>query len=203
MKDLDVKGGVLALSTIVIMFLLCLFLAQAHAAENDMVWGSSLYQDPKASRIGDLVTVLIVEDSKAAQVSSTERGKQAGVAFTSSDALGDLPQFSAKGQTSYQGDLTTKRTTAVKATVTATVTSIYPNGNLFIEGKKQATVNGENLEVSVSGVVRPVDVRPGNMISSDYIADSHITYKGVKEKGFWSMWTKIITFPFRLLEPLF
>jgi flagellar L-ring protein precursor FlgH len=203
MKNVDIKGGMLAFGTIVFTFLLFLCIQEVRAAGNDMVWGGSLYQDPKASRIGDLLTVLIMEDSKASQASTTERGKQAGVDFTSSGALDKLPQLSANGQTSYKGDLKTNRTTAVKATVTATVTSIYPNGNLLIEGQKNATVNGEILEVSVKGVVRPMDIQSGNVINSDYIADSHIVYKGVKEKGFWSAWAKVLTFPFRLLEPLF
>jgi flagellar L-ring protein precursor FlgH len=203
MKNIDIKGCAACGSAIVLMFLFFSLAARVHGAENSADWGSLLYSDPKASRVGDLVTVLIYENSKALQESGTERGKTASAGLTADGVLADLPQFSGKGETYYKGDLATNRTTSVKATVTATVTSIYPNGNLQIEGSKHAVVNGEQLEVTVTGVVRPMDIQIGNLVSSDYLADSKIVYKGVKEKGFWRMWTNILTFPFRLLEPLF
>jgi flagellar L-ring protein precursor FlgH len=199
---MDVKGCVIATGAIVFMFVFFMLAARVQGVENN-VWGSSLYEDPKASRVGDLVTVLIMEASKAEQVSGTERGKTASVGVTSDGVLADLPQLSGKGESYYKGDLSTNRTTSVKATVTAMVTGIQPNGNLQVEGSKHTTVNGEQLEVTVAGVVRPVDIQPGNVVSSDYLANSNIVYKGVKEKGFWRMWASVLTFPFRLLEPLF
>jgi flagellar L-ring protein precursor FlgH len=203
MKSLDVKGCAVATGAIVFMFVLFMLAARVQGMDNSMVWGSSLYEDPKASRVGDLVTVLIMEDSKAKQVTGTERGKTASVGVATDGVLADLPQLSGKGETYYKGDLATNRTTSVKATVTAMVTGIQPNGNLQIEGGKHTTVNGEQLEVTVTGLVRPVDIQPGNMVSSDYLANSNIVYKGVKEKGFWRVCSSVLTFPFRLLEPLF
>ena len=203
MNKRDIKGCLMCLGSIVGLFILVLSLGRVSGAEDNLVWGSSLYQDPKASRIGDLVTVMIVEDSKSEQASLTERGKEAALGASSTGLLSRIPGFSAKGETDYKGDLTTARTTEVKATVTAMVTGIYPNGNLQIEGSKHAVVNGERLEVTISGVIRPLDIQPGNVITSNYMANSNIEYKGIKKKGFWRTWTSILTFPFRLLEPLF
>ena len=202
-RKIDIKGCLYCLSLIVLLFVVMSLLSNIYGQENDMVWGASLYEDPKASRIGDLVTILIVEDSKAEQSYATARGKEANLAASTTGALDRIPPFSAQGMTEYKGDLSTTRATEVKATLTAMVTSIYPNGNLFVEGTKNTKVNGERMEVSVTGIIRPLDIQVGNIITSDYIANSNIEYKGMKKKGFWKIWKKIVTFPFRLLEPLF
>lgn len=199
----DIKGCLVCLGSIIMLFILVLAFGRTMGADESVVWGMSLYEDPKASRIGDLVTVMVLEDSKAEQASLTERGRQASLGMTNTGLLSKIPGFSGKGETDYKGDLTTSRSTEVKATVTAMVTGIYPNGNLQIEGSKSAVVNGERLEVTVSGIIRPLDIQPGNVITSNYMANSNIEYKGLKKKGFWRTWTSILTFPFRLLEPLF
>lgn len=208
-RQIDLAGCIACMSVVLALFLVFTGIDKAYGSQENNRWGASLYQDAKASNIGDLVTIFIIEDSKAEQNVATQRGKEAGAGVNvtgklgSSRLLGRVSPFTAGGNSDYTSDLSTSRTTEVKATVTALVTNIYPNGNLFIEGTKNAEVNGERLEVTVTGIVRPSDIRAGNVITSDKIANSNIVYKGTKKKGFWRTVGAIATFPFRLFEPLF
>jgi flagellar L-ring protein precursor FlgH len=64
------------------------------------------------------------------------------------------------------------------ATISARVVEVFPNGNLFIEGRREISTNGETLIVMVSGIVRPEDVESNNSIQSKFIADAKIVYTG-------------------------
>jgi flagellar L-ring protein precursor FlgH len=81
--------------------------------------------------------------------------------------------LNGQGQTTRQTDLTT--------TLSARVTHVLPNGYLVVEGSKDIQVNSERQTVSVRGVVRPVDLSPGNLVPSTSLADLevHINGKGV------------------------
>jgi flagellar L-ring protein FlgH len=58
------------------------------------------------------------------------------------------------------------------------VTHVLPNGYLVLEGAKDVMVNSEHQLVTVRGVVRPVDLSPGNTIRSDQIAQMEIKING-------------------------
>ena len=58
------------------------------------------------------------------------------------------------------------------------MTHVLPNGYLVLEGTKDVMVNSERQIVTVRGVVRPVDLSPGNVIHSDQIAQLEIKVNG-------------------------
>ena len=64
------------------------------------------------------------------------------------------------------------------ATIAVRVTKVLDNGNLVIEGTKVVEVNDEKGLIKVTGIVRPRDIQPNNMIYSSSIADAQITYSG-------------------------
>ena len=64
------------------------------------------------------------------------------------------------------------------ATVTAVVTQVLPNGNLVIEGSREVTVNNEQELIVLSGVVRPKDISPGNVVLSTALGNGQIAYYG-------------------------
>ncbi len=64
------------------------------------------------------------------------------------------------------------------ARITARVSRVLENGNLFIEGARQLTVNAEEQYIVISGIVRPEDITSDNLVSSQYIADARIVYTG-------------------------
>jgi flagellar L-ring protein precursor FlgH len=55
---------------------------------------------------------------------------------------------------------------------------VFPNGNLYIEGKKDVIINNERQYIMISGIIRPEDIAPGNSITSDLIANARIEYSG-------------------------
>ena len=84
-------------------------------------------------------------------------------------------QLTAGGSTTRGSSLTTKMTTRVVEEL--------PNGILKIEGKQNITVNGEEQEIVVSGLIRTQDISPDNTILSTYVADAEISFKGAGVLG--------------------
>lgn len=145
--------------------------------------GNSLYADHKAHRVGDIITVLVVEEAVASSKASTSTDKNTGVEV---DVRGGMKEksflplvgvrggagndFSGKGQTERQGVL--------KARISATVVNVRENGDLEIEGSREVVVNGERELTTLRGVVRPSDISTQNTVYSYNVAEAQIAYKG-------------------------
>lgn len=144
-----------------------------------------LFRDARASKVGDLITVVISINDKAVFGNITERSRNSeiGNAF---DGSGNMPLLSgaidgtanARGKTSTKGDAKINRSEQIQLSVAAMVREILPNGNLLISGSQELRVNFELRELIVSGIVRPRDVSRDNTISYDKIAEARISYGG-------------------------
>lgn len=150
-----------------------------------------LFIDNKARGINDLVNVLIVESSSAANEASTEAGKNSSVSANIGNFFGLMESFrrtnrnispeallSTNFQSNFSGSGTTSRSGTITANVEALVREVLPNGHLYIEGSKRITLNNETQLITVSGTIRPEDIRPDNTILSSLIADVRIKYTG-------------------------
>jgi flagellar L-ring protein precursor FlgH len=71
-----------------------------------------------------------------------------------------------------QTDLETRESLAFD--ITAEVVDIRPNGLLVLEAHDTFRNNEEVWEYSLSGVCRPEDIDPGNVILSKYISQLHV-----------------------------
>jgi flagellar L-ring protein FlgH len=152
---------------------------------------SELFFNPKARRVGDIVTIRIVEASSASNKADTSTARKsalsAGVdAFFNAEknyppdhpffnpfarVRGDLTStFDGKGKTTRSGDLT--------AFITARITGVLPNGNMTIAGTREVRVNNETQLISLMGIIRSRDISPDNVILSTYISDAKIVYSG-------------------------
>lgn len=145
---------------------------------------SFLFNDLKASRVGDVVTVRIVENSKGNKNASTKTEKDSSVSASISALLG-LPSntlanttVGAESSEKHDGSGSTSRSSQLTAVIAAKVIDVLPNGNLFIDGKREVIVNNETQLLSLNGIIRPEDIGPNNTILSTYIADAKITYTG-------------------------
>jgi flagellar L-ring protein precursor FlgH len=138
----------------------------------------SLYTDHKAYNVGDVITVLIEEDTKAAKMSSSEREKELELNAETKGLLDFIPSFSGKGKTAYKGGGATARRGKIRGKITAVVTNVLPGGNLVIKGERLLLINGEEESLFLSGIVRTEDIQPDNTILSTYIADAKIEYRG-------------------------
>jgi len=159
---------------------------------------SILFMDVRARRTGDTITVDIVENTssnidantKASRGSSIDAGvSQIGGYMRALEEAnrhlnrntdGELNStlFKANMANTFDGKGTSDRSGQVTASIGAVVTEVLPNGNLVIFGKRGMRVNNETQFITVTGIVRPVDIDRDNRIKSTYIADARIEYVG-------------------------
>ena len=152
---------------------------------------SNLFLNPKARRAGDIITIKIVESSSASNQASTKTGRKSSLSgsvenfFNAEKRYPDTQPFfnpfaKVKGglESDFDGTGSTKRSGALSAIITAVVTEVRPNGNMEIVGSREITVNNEKQLISLSGIIRPRDISPDNIILSTYISDARITYSG-------------------------
>jgi len=159
---------------------------------NGSIWqeGSiSLFDEHKARRLGDVLTVVIEEEASASKQATTGTKKESGYAASIPNFMG-IEQtvlaeklnlnalIDAKTSSSFDGNGSTTRKDFLNATITARVMSVLPNGDLRIEGRRSVKVNNEEQIIILAGTVRPKDINHENMISSSRIADARITYSG-------------------------
>jgi len=79
---------------------------------------------------------------------------------------------------SLQSSGDTARSESLTATVTAVVTKVFSNGNLFVEGHRVILVNEEEHHFYISGVVRPSTSTRDNSVQSYMVAEAQIEFVG-------------------------
>lgn len=167
-----------------------------HRPDSGSLWvdnGSlgEMFINAKARRVGDIVTIKIVETSSASNQASTDTKRESSLdvglnsLFNLEHSLGSesafFNPFSSAGSTygsEFGGSGKTARSGALTAYITARIIQVLPNGNLLIEGNREVRVNNENQVITLTGMVRPRDVSADNVIQSTYIADAKISYSG-------------------------
>jgi len=149
----------------------------------DFGQGQSLFADIKAHQVGDVLTVLIVEQSRASNQVETKTEKKTQINTSGGPGIGSLdfiPMFSAKADNSnkYNGKGENLRAGSIRAKMSVTVVELRDNGDLVIEGHRIIGINGDEESIYVSGVVRSKDISSDNTIESYLIADAEISYTG-------------------------
>jgi len=165
------------------------FLYQCVFSQSATVQYESLFADVKAYHLGDVVTVLIMENANASresQVASSSKSDVAANGSVSGNWTNYLPLFGASSSlsSSHDGSEGTKQKEQLTAKVTATIVEEL-GGDLFrIEGERRMEVNGGENITQVEGLIRSRDIRSDNTIYSYNIANAKIVYKkgGVSNK---------------------
>jgi flagellar L-ring protein precursor FlgH len=158
--------------------------------------GISLFPDIKARRVGDTVTVRVVEDPEAELNANTKTSRSSSIEASKLKFLGYMKALAEKNprlaqdpgtddlifaalSMKHDGKGSTDRDGHVKAYISAVVEKVLFNGNLYISGQREIRVNNETQYITLSGVVRPKDISSSNEVSSTFIADARITYSGI------------------------
>ncbi len=153
---------------------------------------TSFFDDQRAGRVGDIVTVMINITDSANVANSTSRSR---VNSQDSDltallgmegSLGNfLPEAVLPSATtsfgstnSLEGSGSIARAETVSLSVAALITQTLPNGNLVIEGRQEVRVNSELRDLWVTGIIRPEDISNDNTIDHTQIAEARISYGG-------------------------
>lgn len=167
----------------------------------------TLFADSRARRVGDIVVVKLVENTKAQNKAETSADKSSGndysvTAMFDQKKSGFIPFLGIAPvkvgqptlQTASASDLDatgkTKRENYVTSSLAARVLRVLPGGLLQIEGAREIRVNNETEYMVVRGMIRARDVDADNSVYSTQIADASIEYfgKGVladKQKPGW------------------
>ena len=159
-----------------------LFLPQAADARQPLVdfeTGESLVTNLKAHRIGDLITILIVENSTADATSKTKANNKSE--HSGGPGLGVLDfikPWDMSVENKFTGDGNTKRSGNLQAEMTARITQVLHNGDFRLEGSRMVNVNGEKTMIEITGICRSEDIAPDNTIMSTYISEAQIAYTG-------------------------
>jgi len=152
------------------------YLATARNAKTPGAWMTDLTSDPNAHRVNDLVTIRVFESLSATGSADSNLGKTssatAAIPAPGSKTLGKVLPVAT--DTKFKGSGATTRTTELSATLTARVVEVLPNGNLVLEGVREVDINGDRSVVVLSGVVRPIDVLPGNVVPSTQVGQLRI-----------------------------
>ena len=153
--------------------------------------------DVRAHFPGDLLTVVVAEQSQGKKDATTETTGESSISASVEDFFGIPaaavkflpngfnPQSVVKAETkrSSKGDGTTTREGALTANITVRVVALDPNGNLYVRGDKIVSVNRENQHIVLSGTVRPEDIASDNSVLSSRLADARIDYYGTGVVG--------------------
>jgi len=150
-----------------------------------------LFEDARARRLGDVVTILISESADASDEASTNASEQTSHTLGISSffsAMARLQQdnpnldparlIDAMRDSGFAGAGATSRKGRLRATLASRVKKVLPNGDLYIEGHKVLMINSEESHFYLSGVARPVDIGTENSVVSSVLADVQIEYTG-------------------------
>jgi flagellar L-ring protein precursor FlgH len=150
-----------------------------------------LYEDLRAMRVGDILTVKIVEKHQGSKSADTKAEREGSVknsvtgstfgipGFVGNSALAQALGFTGSSKNKFDGKGATSRSDTLTGTMSAHVTAVLPNGDLRIKGQREVTVNSEKQTMILAGVVRRVDVDTKNTVLSSAIADARIEYTGL------------------------
>lgn len=159
----------------------------------------AFFEDQRARRVGDILTVLVEITDKAEIENASRRNRDneenAGIpklgGWELSKALErilprgvhlddvNLADFvRATSDAKSEGGGGIDREETITTRIAAVVTQILPNGNMVVEGRQEVRVNFEMRELIVAGVVRPEDITSENTIPISKIAEARVSYGG-------------------------
>lgn len=152
----------------------------------------SLFQDIKAFKVGDILTITVSETATGSSQANTQTNRTknfqgsfsfAGAGLGSSNGPGSVSNpagpasfgpYQGSFTNGFNGTGTTTRADSMSAYMTATVIDVLSNGNLVIRGSRWTKVNDEMQQIVLEGVVRPMDITRNNTILSQNIAEAKI-----------------------------
>ncbi|MBG4774965.1 flagellar basal body L-ring protein FlgH [Pseudomonas aeruginosa] len=165
--------------------------AQNNGAIYQAGFEQNLYDDRKAFRVGDIITITLNEKTQASKKANSDIQKDSktkmgltslfGSGMTTNNPIGggDL-SLSAEygGSRDAKGDSQAGQSNSLTGSITVTVAEVLPNGILSVRGEKWMTLNTGNELVRIAGLVRAADIATDNTVSSTRVADARITYSG-------------------------
>ncbi len=185
---------------------------QADSLWNDAI-ARPMVADKRASKIGDILTVVVQENNSASKDKNTKTSKTTGLdagiaSFLYSPAAsglltkgGQMPAIKMNSKNEFEGGGAINNSERIIARLAVRVIDVLPNKHLVIEGSRETAFSGEQQTIVLRGVVRPEDINAGNSVFSYNLSDASIKFvsKGTlsdsQKKGwFGRVWDKVSPF---------
>lgn len=141
-------------------------------------YDDNLYGSSRAHRVGDLLTVHLVEDTTATDNISSKTSRTS----TLKDSMSISPDITSggidiSGNNQFNGSGTSNQSNKIRGDITVTVIKVLPGERLVVKGYKTITLSYGVEKVGISGVVREEDINTAdNSVNSSQVADAHIAY---------------------------
>ncbi len=162
----------------------------------------TLFNDVRAHRIGDIITITLSENMSAKKKDEAKYDKSNAQDYglstpftvnTPNNLIGDVVKgvtspinglgFGYGSESSFSGKSDVKQNSSLTGAIAVTVVEVIPNGNLVIRGEKWITIHDGDEVVQFAGIIRPEDIQPDNTIASEKVADVRLVYKDVGMTG--------------------
>ena len=160
--------------------------AQSSGAIYQSGYDMRLFEDNKAMRVGDILTIKLQESTQAKKADDLNTKKDNNIAvsapsiagFALSALTGNDAKTELAAKRAFTGQGKADQSNSLDGNISVTVVEALPNGNLRVRGEKRVTLNQGDEYIRLAGIVRPVDIDPNNTITSDKVADATIMYTG-------------------------
>lgn len=143
---------------------------------------AALYEGQRAHRIGDPLTIVLVERTSASKSAGSKLDSGGGFSLTppSTGALSLFKQSDASvsGARNFTGTGSADQANALSGEISVTVAAVYPNGTMLVQGQKRVTLNRGDEFVQIKGLIRTADIDANNRVPSTRVADARIAYTG-------------------------
>ena len=168
-----------------------------YQSQNQVISGSlyeagyagSLFTDKRAARVGDILTIVLNEQTSSSKKTETEITKDSEISFNAGTMLGrpftyngdEIMATDVTQNRDFQGDAESDQSNRLQGSITVSVSEVLPNGLLVVRGEKWMTLSQGQEFIRIKGIVRQEDISPDNTVSSTKLADARITYSGTGE----------------------
>ena len=158
--------------------------------------GITWFEDIRARRVGDLLTIKLVEQTDASKKAATSATHDSTNSVKNPTLFGTVPkfdlpswfpldstndnnlEFKIDANSDFDGEGESEQSNKLTGDVTVTVTEVLPNGYLMVKGEKRIGINQGNEYIKLSGIVRPYDIDSSNTVESTRVGDVTIVYVG-------------------------
>ena len=179
----------------------------APAPANGSIFNASagyapLYFGQRAHRVGDLVTIVLVERTSTSKSTSAATSRDGSISITPPSAgpfSFDPNVLNSGGSSSFNGGGDAAQTSTLRGDLTVTIAEVRPNGTALVRGEKVMQFSQGEEWVQLAGIIRLADIDQDNRIASPRIADAQITYAGkgsvqrASREGWLSRFFNIVT----------
>lgn len=140
-----------------------------------------LFEDQRASRVGDIIQVLLVEQTDAAKTNKTEIDKDSKSSMPAPTIFGELLDdlgLDIDSSSEFEGEGKSNQSNHLSGSIAVTVAQVLPNRNLVVQGEKWIQINQGGEFIRIKRIVRPSDVSANNTVLSTHVANAKISYGG-------------------------